>query len=87
MVLPARLVDAPALAQSLLPLRGKALELRAGQVEQVGTAALQVLLSAAATWRGDGHALRLADPSTAFDAAVTTLGIQPEALSHEGGCR
>lgn len=84
MVLPVRLVDAAALAESLLTRRGKSLELRAGQVEQVGTAALQVLLSAAATWRKDGHSLRLAESSPALDIALTTLGIAPEALTSEG---
>ena len=50
LTLPAQL-DATALAEALLAKRGRPLDLRAGQVELVGTAALQVLLSAAATWR------------------------------------
>lgn len=87
LILPVRLVDAAALAESLRSRRGKASELRLGQVEQVGTAALQVLLSAAATWRKDGHGLRVAEQSSAFDNALATLGIPSEAFVSEGVCQ
>lgn len=84
MPLPARLVDAAALAEALLSRRGQPLELQAGEVQQVGTAAIQVLLSAAATWRADGHSLRLTPPSAVLDDALATLGLHPDALTYEG---
>ncbi|HRO16474.1 MAG TPA: STAS domain-containing protein [Paracoccus sp. (in: a-proteobacteria)] len=86
LTLPGRL-DATAAAplrETLMSLRGAALDLRADQVERIGTPPLQVLLSAAATWRADGCRLRLTDPSEALDEAVRTLGLALDDLTAEG---
>lgn len=59
LALPARL-DLPAaapLAAALLARRGAALRLDASACRSIGTPGLQVLLSAAATWRAAGEAL------------------------------
>lgn len=84
--LPPRLLpgEAAPLAQALLQRRGRALDLRVGQVELVSTQALQVLLSAARTWRGDGHRLRPTGRSPALEDALRQLGLGLDAITAEG---
>ena len=86
MTLPDRLDAASArpLADALLAKRGAPLDLRVGLVERISTASLQVLLSAAVTWRVDGHRLRLTGQSPALDESLRILGLSPDALAAEG---
>ena len=73
------------LLDALLSRRGTPLDLRVDHVERVATLPLQVLLSAAATWRADGHRLRLTGHSDVLDEAVRTLGLTLDDLTAEGG--
>lgn len=84
--LPQRLdpLEAGALAQAILAKRGAPLDLKVGKVERVATPALQVLLSAAVTWRADGHRLRLTGRSEALEEAARTLGLALDAFAAEG---
>jgi chemotaxis protein CheX len=68
---------APLLA-SLLAIRGRDARLDASEVQRVGGQCLQVLLSAAATWRADGVCLSLDTPSTAFAEQLALLGAAQE---------
>lgn len=52
-------------------------------VERVSTAAIQVLLAAAADARARGTALQLRDPSAALTDAFADLGIGPAFVSQE----
>lgn len=72
------------LLDALLVRRGTPLDLRVDHVERVTTSPLQVLLSAAATWRSDGHRLRLTGRSEVLDEAVQTLGLTLDDLTAEG---
>lgn len=63
------------LAAGLVAARGADLVLDASQVERVGAQCLQVLLSAAATWSADGHALAIEHASPAFADAVRIAGL------------
>jgi chemotaxis protein CheX len=70
------LTAAAPLAQSFLTRRGADLSVDASHVRRVGAQCLQVLLSAAATWKADGVKLRLDKPSEEFLAGTALLGIQ-----------
>lgn len=63
------------LAAELIAARRHHLRLDASMVERVGAQCLQVLLSATSTWKVDGMELTIADPSTAFEAALSTAGL------------
>ena len=69
------------LAERLRALRGAALSLDAGRVEWLGGQCLQVLLSAALSWRADGAALTLSGPSPAFCDGLRLLGVTPAELT------
>jgi chemotaxis protein CheX len=62
------------LAAELLGRRGKPVVVDASGVERLGGQCLQVLLAGRATWRADGHAFQIADPSAAFSDALVALG-------------
>ncbi len=83
LALPASLdsAAAPALADTLLGARGADLMLDGGGVRRLGGRCAQVLLSAAKTWRADGCALALADPSPECVEALRLLGLGPDSLS------
>lgn len=63
------------LVGELLAARGNDVGLDASAVERLGTQCLQVLLSAAATWRADGTALSVVEPSPAFCEALAIAGV------------
>jgi chemotaxis protein CheX len=63
------------LVNELRAARGAALTLDAAEVEAIGGLGLQVLISARKTWREDGQALGLADPSDALAAAFALAGV------------
>ena len=69
-----------ALAEDLRARRGADLGLDAGDTTHVGTLAVQVILAAARSWSGDGHALRLVNVSDACVDQLSLLGFTPETL-------
>lgn len=78
-VLPGRM-DASTLTQThaeLVQRRGSDLDVEASQVDRFGAQALQLLLSAIATWREDGFRLRILDPSDPVRTAFEQLGCAP----------
>lgn len=80
--LPPRLLpqDAAALQASLIGLRGRPVELDASGVVQIATPCVQVLLSAARSWREDGVRLGLAAPSAEMLAVLAHLAVDTAAL-------
>jgi chemotaxis protein CheX len=72
---------APGLAEALRGLRGAALTLQAGGVRRMGAQAVQVLLSAAATWRADGGHLTIQEPSAEFREALRLLGLSVDSVT------
>ncbi|MCY1125367.1 STAS domain-containing protein [Frigidibacter sp. RF13] len=63
-----------------LALRGRPVQVDASEVALLGGLCLQVLLAAAATWRSDGRAFRIAPRSAAFDAALSSFAFPLSAL-------
>jgi len=59
---------------------GAPLEIRAGKVAFLGAMAVQTLISARLQWQSDSVAFSLVEPSEAFFADLTTLGLPPEAV-------
>ena len=62
------------LAQQLADRRGADLHIDAGAVTHLGGLCLQVLLSAAKTWRSDRLRMTFSASSAAFDAALALYG-------------
>jgi chemotaxis protein CheX len=69
------------LADELLAARGAPLTLGAGSVRRLGAQCVQVMLSAAATWRADGFALGIDSPTPEFHEALRLLGLSVEAVT------
>lgn len=65
------------LAKTLLSMRGSDVRLDASQVTRVGGQCLQVLLSAADTWRADHAILEVVAPSAEFIGGLKLLGVDP----------
>jgi len=65
---------ASALRAELLAVRGTAVEVNGSAVNRLGALCLQVLLSAAGTWRADGQDFRIVDPSGALQDGFQLLG-------------
>ena len=63
------------LAVEFLSLRGRPILVDASRVRQLGGLCLQVLLSAAKTWRIDETSFALVNPSTGFIEGLALLGI------------
>lgn len=74
------LIAARPLAQTLLSMRGSDVRLDASQVTRMGGQCLQVLLSAAATWRADHAILEIVSPSPEFIGGLKLLGVEPATL-------
>lgn len=68
------------LASEFLRRRGTDLGVDASQVRRLGAQCLQVLLSAAMTWKADEATLSFADPSPDFLDGLTKLGIDARDL-------
>lgn len=68
------------LATMLRGIRGKSVVLDASAVERLSVPAVQILISAAGTWRADGQTLALADPSEGFSRTLAGLAIPLSAL-------
>ena len=74
-------LDMPAaapLAESFLKLVGEPLAVDAERVQRLGASCLQVLLAAARTWKAEGDALTLQNPSPRFVEDLNLLGREPE---------
>ena len=73
---------AQSLATRLLAARGKNVTLDASGVTHLGAQCLQILFSAAATWRADDAMFTLHDPSGSFADHVASLGdrFEPQSL-------
>jgi chemotaxis protein CheX len=72
---------APGLADQLRMVRGGPVALKADEVRRVGGLCAQVLLSAAASWRADGNALTLNNPSDEFVEATRLMGLEPASFT------
>ena len=83
LALPANLASSAAaqLRESLLAHRGAALTLEAEGVRRLGAQCAQVLMAAALTWKADGKALRVADPSAEFADSLRLLGLSIDAVT------
>lgn len=71
------LTAAAPLRERLLAVADRAVTVDASGVEHLGGLCLQVLLSARTTWRVQGEAFSLVDPSPAFIEAWTLFGAPP----------
>lgn len=72
---------ARSLAETLLAARGAPVTLRAASVRRLGGQCVQVMLSAAATWRADGLALGIETPTPEFLEALRLLGLTVGAVT------
>ncbi len=68
---------------ALLSRCGGDLVLDAGQVTHLGALGLQLLLSAAQSWRQAGHALAITPRTRAFDDALRLYGVPLDDLQTE----
>jgi len=68
------LAAAAPLKVELLARRGGPLELDGSEVQRMGGLAVQLLLSARATWAADGQPFRVAESSDAMREALSNLG-------------
>jgi chemotaxis protein CheX len=74
-------LDMPAassLAESFAKLVGEPLAVDASRVQRLGASCLQVLLAAARTWKTEGDALSLVEPSPRFLEDLNLLGLAPD---------
>lgn len=74
------LVAAKPLALTLLSMRGSDIRVDASQVTRIGGQCLQVLLSAAATWKADHAIFKVVAPSQEFIGGLKLLGVEPTTL-------
>lgn len=65
-----------ALKAELLEAGEAPVRINASQVERVGTQCVQLLLSAATSWREQGRDFAITDRSDAFESALDQLGIR-----------
>jgi chemotaxis protein CheX len=85
LALPGRM-DASTLPQTYADIvqhRGADLDLEASHVDRFGAQALQLVLSALATWKEDGFRLRILNPSEAIRTAFDQLGCAPILTAQE----
>ena len=68
------LASAAPLKAELLARRGGPLELDGSDVQRMGGLAVQLLLSARATWAADGQPFEVAESSDAMREALSNLG-------------
>lgn len=76
--------DAAAFVEAMQARRGGPLEVDASRVAEIGSPCVQVLLSAAESWRADGAAFAVVAPSPAFLATIGHLGLGIEAFRAGG---
>ena len=73
--------SAGALASNLMQLRGQPIEVSASANSRISTLCIQVLISAAATWKSDGWSFRVNMASTSYTRALELLGLGQSNLS------
>lgn len=66
---------APDLYAQLKEYRGKVLILDGSGVEQIGVLCMQILVSAAQTWREEGTDFEIAEPSAALLDSMKVVGL------------
>jgi chemotaxis protein CheX len=71
------------LAAALLERRGTELVVDASRVEKLGGQCLQVLLSAALTWKGDEQSFGVVDPSAGYLESLALLGVPVTELAEQ----
>jgi chemotaxis protein CheX len=74
-------LDMPAAAQladAFAKRLGEPLAVDASQVTRLGASCVQVLLAAARTWKAEGDALSLQNPSARFLEDLNLLGLEPD---------
>jgi chemotaxis protein CheX len=71
------------LTVEFLTLRGRPVDVDASHVERLGGLCLQVLLSAAKTWKIDETPFALVNPSSAFSEGLTRLGVSTASFTGE----
>lgn len=71
------------LTTALRDRAGSDVVLDAGEVSHLGGLGLQVLLSAAQSWRSSGHSLSIQPRSEAFDEALTLFGVGLDAVQSQ----
>ena len=72
------------LKAELLAVRGQETALDGSAVERLGGLCLQVLLSALATWRGDGQVLTFINVSEALASQWSAFGASASDLAMQG---
>ena len=65
------------LAEAFGKLVGTPVDIDASRVNRLGASCLQVMLAAARTWKAQGDALTLKDPSPRFLEDLGLLGLEP----------
>ena len=73
--------SASSLASNLIRLRGQPIEISASANSRISTLCIQVLISAAATWKSDGWLFRVSMASASYNLAVEVLGLDQSNLS------
>ena len=68
------------LHEQVLAHKGEDIDIDASEVTRVGAQCVQVLLSAALSWRSDEQSLKVGKASDAFVKTLQLLGISDEAL-------
>ena len=68
------------LHEQVLAYKGDDVDIDASDVTRVGAQCVQVLLSAAVSWRSEDRKLRVSQASDAFVKTLQLLGISDEAL-------
>jgi chemotaxis protein CheX len=76
------LTAAAALLENFLTLRGRPLNMHAGDVQRLGGQCLQVLLAARTAWAADEQDLNLHDCSEDFLAALNLFGVAQNTLTY-----
>ncbi|MEO0398808.1 MAG: STAS domain-containing protein [Pseudomonadota bacterium] len=66
------------LVEALNAAKGGSVTIDAANATLLGGQCLQVLLSAAAQWRADGHDFVVQNPSTAFQENLSMLGVSSD---------
>ncbi len=72
------------LVELLQQRRNMSVSLDASAVSNFGASCLQVLLAARSTWRREGGALHVVNPSEAFLKGLVQFGITPEEFLNSG---
>lgn len=72
------------LAEDILLLRGAEIIIDASRVVRLGGQAVQILISAVATWHADSISIEVASPSPPFLEGLALFGIAPEQLAING---